>query len=139
MKERLQADIVGGVLMISIEQLNTENNILTCNILGLAENLSYRTSEVKNGINRLSFSDMPGICSALLRLDDLEIKNKENSYLFNKKNYSYVLSNNEIKEFKYQPLAHQIEAINYALKHRSLLLLDSMGLGPSVRLWKRCI
>ena len=41
------------------------------------------------------------------------------------------LTEDEIKEFKFKPYAHQIDAINFGLqkKHKKWLLLDSMGLG----------
>lgn len=62
----------------------------------------------------------------LTYFDDIELKLAANEInTISKKD----LSDNEIKEFKYAPYRHQIEAVNYALKHKSLLLLDSMGLG----------
>ena len=49
----------------------------------------------------------------------------------NPKQDDFKLTENEIKEFKFKPFAHQIEAINFGLqeKHKKFLLLDSMGLG----------
>lgn len=41
------------------------------------------------------------------------------------------LSQEEIDSFKLKPFDHQIEAINFGLKHPKWLLLDSMGLGKT--------
>lgn len=39
------------------------------------------------------------------------------------------LTENEIKEMKYTPYEHQIEAINFLINKKKSLLLDSMGVG----------
>ena len=45
---------------------------------------------------------------------------------------SHDLTDEEIKNFKIKPFDHQIEAINYGLKHPKWLLLDTMGLGKTL-------
>ena len=41
------------------------------------------------------------------------------------------LTEDEITQFKIKPFQHQLEAINFGLKHDGWLLLDSMGLGKT--------
>lgn len=43
----------------------------------------------------------------------------------------YPLTENEIISFRVKPFKHQIEGINFLLKQRKSLLLDSMGLGKT--------
>lgn len=44
------------------------------------------------------------------------------------------LTENEIKEMKYTPYEHQIEAINFLINKKKCLLLDSMGVGKSLEM-----
>lgn len=39
------------------------------------------------------------------------------------------LTEDEVKEFKFAPFAHQIDAINFCVSKKRTLLLDSMGVG----------
>lgn len=41
------------------------------------------------------------------------------------------LTDEEISKFKIKPFQHQVEAVNFGLKHKGWLLLDSMGVGKT--------
>ena len=75
--------------------------------------------------------DINNIFNELLHIDDITIIANASEYFFKKLDYNYRLTEQEIKEFKFKPFAHQIDAINFGLKqkHKKWLLLDSMGLG----------
>lgn len=77
----------------------------------------------------LENADINKVLNELLHQDDLEIQIDSNKYIFKKLNFSYRLTENEIRRFHYIPYAHQVEAINFGLKqkHPKWLLLDGMG------------
>lgn len=116
--------------MINIVIKHFDKNTLAVTIDGLATNFNYRTCTLLNGPNVLNIKDLSGLFSALIHIDDITfITPAGNNYTFRSKDYAYTLTNDEIKEFKILPFAHQFEGINYCLHTKHVLLLDSMGLG----------
>lgn len=71
------------------------------------------------------------LLDSLTRLDDIELTLLTEDET---KEVSCDLTDEEIKEFKYKPFEHQIEGINFLLKKKKALLLDSMGVGKSLTL-----
>ena len=67
------------------------------------------------------------LLDSLVQIDSIELELKnENEVISNN-----VLTEDEISKFKIKPFQHQIEAVNFGLKHKGWLLLDSMGVGKT--------
>ena len=67
------------------------------------------------------------LLDSLVHIDSIELELKnENETISNN-----VLTEEEISKFKIKPYDHQIEAVNFGLKHKGWLLLDSMGVGKT--------
>lgn len=116
--------------MINIRIKQFDKDTILMEIDGLTGDFEYRTCTLSNGCNALATKDASGLFSALIHIDDITFTTPAgNSYTFNSKDYIYTLTNDEIKEFKILPFAHQLEGINYCLHTKHVLLLDSMGLG----------
>lgn len=111
--------------MIKLELLDNA----TFKISGLATELFCCGKFLTNGIYTISF-EPKRLLLALLHKDDVKLylNNTEVATLY-KKDFEYTLTEDEIKEFKIEPFAHQIAAINFGLKHPKWLNLFSMGLG----------
>lgn len=115
--------------MITIKEINYNQitGTLDCEISGLLSSVGYSDRELRNGIN--SISNISRALGALLKTDDITLTNGNVSEIYYKDDYKYRLSEDEIKEFKIAPFAHQIDGINFCLGKRNVLLLDSMGVG----------
>lgn len=101
----------------------------TFEIAGLQRPVFCSNQNLVNGINTLNI-DFNRILLALLHVDDVQVYyTKAKSIILYKKDFEYTLSEQEIGEFKLEPYAHQITAINFGIKHFKWLNLFSMGLG----------
>lgn len=111
--------------MITIKEIeyNQSDKTLRCEVSGLSSAVNGLT----NGINLISNIDATLL--DCIKHDDLTLISGTKSEQFQKSNYETILSNSEIKEFKFAPFAHQIDAINFCIGQKRTLLLDSMGVG----------
>lgn len=79
-------------------------------------------------INKLS-----QILDTLTIIDDIQLQLLPDN--FNKCNSGdFDLTEAEIEQFRFKPFKHQIEGINFLLRQKKSLLLDSMGIGKSLQL-----
>ena len=93
---------------------------------------AIKTLPIKYYIKTLQAWEIPSdelavVLDTLTFLDDIQLIMLPPEEKLNLDNLN--LTEDEIKEFKFSPFAHQIEGINFGLKHKHWLLLDSMGLG----------
>lgn len=74
--------------------------------------------------------DLAELLDALTYFDDIDLVLHQNSTVSDAPN----LTDSEIAQFKMKPFQHQIDAVNYGMKHKKWLNLFSMGLGKTATL-----
>jgi len=105
---------------------------LTVKVSGLAQPIAYADSFISNGLNVWKNStEISRALNALIHTDNIMLTDGERKQVYYKKDYDYILSEKELKEFKLAPLSHQMDAVNFGLhpRNKKWLLLDDMGLG----------
>lgn len=89
--------------------------------------LPFSVYHKKDHIWEVPAEYLADLLDKLTDLDDIKLQLLDDTE--NEQPDQQPLTEEEIKEFKVEPFAHQISAINYGLKRKKWLLLDSMGLG----------
>lgn len=67
------------------------------------------------------------LLDSLVQIDSIDLMLKNEIETISNTN----LTDEEISKFKIKPFQHQVEAVNFGLKHKGWLLLDSMGVGKT--------
>ena len=100
------------------------------NELALALDILTKTDEIKLELLNDSIFDLEGRdninCLQNTQNQSESVTQAQNSII------EAELTQEEIENFKIKPFDHQISAINYGLKHKKWLLLDTMGLGKTL-------
>lgn len=136
-KEKLQQVNIENIMIYIRETVPIKMSGLSSFLISFAYNEkvveAIKTLPIKQYIKNIQAWEIPSMCLAqaldtLTFIDDIQLITLPE---IEEVSENTDLTEEEIKEFKFKPFAHQIEAINFGLqkKHKKFLLLDSMGLG----------